>query len=137
MLQFVLELQGVAASARKKMAQEVLAELGIEGLANRRPNELSGGQQQRVAVARAVVSKPKLVLADEPTANLDSANAEALIWLMQDLQSRYRMTFLFSTHDSRVMNHAQRIVTLTDGVVTRDQARDQTDPTDQTQRPGV
>ena len=83
-VEFVLELQGVEAPTRRKMT-EVLEELGLANLSDRRPNELSGGQQQRVAVARAVVSKPKIVLADEPTANLDSANAESLIHLMEDL----------------------------------------------------
>lgn len=120
-VEFVLELQGVAAARRREMSREILAELGLESLADRRPGELSGGQQQRVAVARAVVSKPKLVLADEPTANLDGANAESLISLMQNLRSQYGMTFLFSTHDARVMHHAARVVTLTDGVITQDE----------------
>jgi len=124
-VEFVLELQGIAQTQRRAMSEEILSELGLLDLANRRPNELSGGQQQRVAVARAVVSKPKLVLADEPTANLDGANAEALIALMQTLRKQYGMTFLFSTHDSRVMNHAARIVTLTDGVITQDQTTPQ------------
>lgn len=116
-VEFVLELQGVAAAERRKLSREILGELGLEQLAHRRPSELSGGQQQRVAVARAVVSKPQLVLADEPTANLDGANAEALIQLMEKLRERYGMTFVFSTHDSRVMNHAARTVALTDGVI--------------------
>lgn len=119
-VEFVLELQGIASAQRRSMSEEIFSELGLSDLANRRPNELSGGQQQRVAVARAVVSKPKLVLADEPTANLDGANAEALISLMQTLRKQYGMTFLFSTHDSRVMSHAARIVTLTDGMITQD-----------------
>lgn len=127
-VEFVLELQGVGSAQRKQMSGEILSELGLENLSDRRPNELSGGQQQRVAVARAVVSKPKLVLADEPTANLDGANAEALISLMQTLRKQYGMTFLFSTHDARVMHHAARVVTLTDGVITQDGAADPNTP---------
>ena len=90
----------------------MLNELGLGELANRRTNELSGGQQQRVAVARAVAARPKLVLADEPTANLDGENAEILMHLMRDLRDRHHMTFIFSTHDPRVVRHAVRVVTL-------------------------
>jgi len=118
-VEFVLELQGVG-SERRGRAMAILSELGLADLADRRPSELSGGQQQRVAVARAVVSRPKLVLADEPTANLDGSNAESLIGLMQDLRNSYGMTFLFATHDPRVMGHAARVITLTDGVITQD-----------------
>jgi len=121
-VEFVLELQGQGRS-RREAALEVLREVGLAELADRRPAELSGGQQQRVAVARAVVSRPRLVLADEPTANLDGATAESLIDLMQDLRRHHGMTFLFSTHDSRVIGHAGRVITLTDGVVTGDEAR--------------
>jgi len=116
-VEFVLELQGVGAEKRV-LAMEILSELGLADLADRRPSELSGGQQQRVAVARAVVSRPRLVLADEPTANLDGANAESLMELMLNLNKRHAMTFLFATHDPRMMNHAGRVITLTDGVVT-------------------
>ena len=91
--------------------------------ADRRPNELSGGQQQRVAVARAVASKPRLVLADEPTANLDGENAETLMSMMRRLRDEHGMTFVFSTHDPRVIAHASRVVTLTDGKVTADEKR--------------
>ena len=121
-VEFVLELQGVGAEKRRR-ALEILSELGLADLADRRPSELSGGQQQRVAVARAVVSRPRLVLADEPTANLDGPNAEALMDLMADLNKRYGMTFLFATHDPRMINHTKRVITLTDGVITGDQAR--------------
>ena len=121
-VEFVLELQGYGAKSRP-MALEILRELDLEQYAQRRPSELSGGQQQRVAIARAVVSKPRLVLADEPTANLDGKNAEVLMILMQNLRDKYGMTFLFSTHDSRVMKHAHRIVTLTDGIITGDEIR--------------
>lgn len=121
-VEFVLELQGVDAERRVRAAQ-VLDELGLGELANRRPSELSGGQQQRVAVARAVAARPKLVLADEPTANLDGENAEVLMHLMRDLRDRYGMTFVFSTHDPRVVEHAVRVVTLVDGRVARDELK--------------
>jgi len=121
-VEFVLELQGVGRERRGR-AQRVLEELGLKELADRRPAELSGGQQQRVAVARAVAARPRLVLADEPTANLDGENAEVLMHLMRDLRDRHRMTFLFSTHDPRVVAHAVRVVTLVDGRVARDEAR--------------
>ncbi len=119
-VEFVLELQGMGAERRTR-AEEVLAQLGLVDLADRRPNELSGGQQQRVAVARAVASKPRLVLADEPTANLDGENAETLIELMRTLNREQGITFLFSTHDPRVVRHARRIITLEDGLVARDE----------------
>jgi putative ABC transport system ATP-binding protein len=121
-VEFVLELQGVGAERRRR-AREVLEELGLSELADRRPAELSGGQQQRVAVARAVAARPRLVLADEPTANLDGENAEVLMHLMRDLRDRHGMTFVFSTHDPRVVAHAVRVVTLVDGRVARDEAR--------------
>jgi putative ABC transport system ATP-binding protein len=121
-VEFVLELQGVTAGRRVR-AREVLAELGLADLAGRRINELSGGQQQRVAVARAVAAKPALVLADEPTANLDGENAETLMHLMRDLRDRHGMTFIFSTHDPRVVAHAVRVVTLVDGRVARDEMK--------------
>jgi putative ABC transport system ATP-binding protein len=120
-VEFVLELQGAGAEKRER-AMEILSELGLADLAGRRPSELSGGQQQRVAVARAVVSRPKLVLADEPTANLDGPNAESLMELMLNLNKRHAMTFLFATHDPRMMKHAARVITLTDGVITGDRA---------------
>ena len=119
-VEFVLELQGMGADRRAR-AREVLAELGLADLANRRIGELSGGQQQRVAVARAVAARPRLVLADEPTANLDGENAEILMHLMRDLRDRHGMTFIFSTHDPRVVAHAVRVVTLVDGRVARDE----------------
>jgi putative ABC transport system ATP-binding protein len=121
-VEFVLELQGVGAM-RHERARQVLDELGLAELANRRINELSGGQQQRVAVARAVAAQPKLVLADEPTANLDGENAETLMHLMRQLNERYGMTFVFSTHDPRVVAHAVRVVTLVDGKVARDEQK--------------
>jgi putative ABC transport system ATP-binding protein len=121
-VEFVLELQGVNAGRRARAA-EVLNELGLRDLADRRVSELSGGQQQRVAVARAVAARPRLVLADEPTANLDGENAEILMHLMRDLRDRHGMTFIFSTHDPRVVAHAVRVVTLVDGRVARDELK--------------
>lgn len=123
-VEFVLELQGVGAAERRKRALSVLAELGLEELAHRRPNELSGGQQQRVAVARAIASKPRLVLADEPTANLDSTSAEQLMSLMRRLHEESGVTFVFSTHDPRVVAHATRVITLEDGKVVSDVRKD-------------
>ena len=119
-VEFVLELQGVGRE-RTVRATQVLDELGLRDLAHRRPNELSGGQQQRVAVARAIAARPSLVLADEPTANLDTENAEVLLHMMRDLRDRHGMTFVFSTHDPRVVAHALRVVTLVDGRVSRDE----------------
>jgi putative ABC transport system ATP-binding protein len=119
-VEFVLELQGLGAERRER-ARAVLQELGLADLADRRPSELSGGEQQRVAVARAVAARPALVLADEPTANLDGENAEILMHMMRDLRDRHGMTFVFSTHDARVVAHAVRVVTLVDGRVARDE----------------
>jgi putative ABC transport system ATP-binding protein len=121
-VEFVLELQGMGRERRDR-ADEVLDQLGLGELADRRPNELSGGQQQRVAVARAVASRPRLVLADEPTANLDGENAEMLIEMMRGLNRERGITFVFSTHDPRVVRHARRVITLEDGVVASDEVR--------------
>ena len=121
-VEFVLELQGVG-TERAARATEILEQLGLGELADRRPNELSGGQQQRVAVARAVASKPKVVLADEPTANLDGENAEMLLAMMRQLNAEHGITFVFSTHDPRVVAHARRVVTLVDGRVAKDQVK--------------
>ena len=118
-VEFVLELQGVV-DKRSQRARDILEELGLAEFANRRPRQLSGGQQQRVAVARAVVSKPSLMLADEPTANLDGENAEILLQMMSSLNQSHGITFIFSTHDPRVVSHARRVVTLVDGRVARD-----------------
>ncbi len=118
-VEFVLELQGVG-QERVGRARQVLEQLGLAELAGRRPGELSGGQQQRVAVARAVASLPRLVLADEPTANLDGDNAELLLTMMRELNEEKKITFLFSTHDPRVVAHARRVLTLVDGRITGD-----------------
>jgi len=122
-VEFVLELQGVGRE-RESRAGQVLRELGLQDLTDRRPPEMSGGQQQRVAVARAVASRPRLVLADEPTANLDGENAEVLLRMMRSLNAEQGLTFVLSTHDPRVMAHARRVVTLVDGRVARDELKE-------------
>ncbi len=122
--EMVLALQGVPEKERRQRVVALLDEVGLGGMADRRPDELSGGQQQRVAIARAIASEPAVVLADEPTANVDSATAEMLLDLMQKLNAERGVTFLFSTHDPRVMARAGRIVHLVDGRVERDERRD-------------
>ncbi|MBT8058457.1 MAG: ABC transporter ATP-binding protein, partial [Gammaproteobacteria bacterium] len=102
-VEFVMQVQGVSAKERRRKSSEILREVGLEGMESRRPSELSGGQQQRVAVARAIVSQPKLVLADEPTANLDSVSATHLMDLFRELNQKHGVTFLIATHDERVM----------------------------------
>jgi putative ABC transport system ATP-binding protein len=119
-VELVMELQGVDAATRARLSAEILHEVGLEGLDDRRPAELSGGQQQRVAVARAIVSNPAVVLADEPTANLDSQTAANLLELMRGLNARHGTTFIVSTHDPMVMNFARRRIVLKDGRVADD-----------------
>ena len=114
-VEFVLELQGMDRRQRQARAQQTLDELGLGELAQRRPGAMSGGQQQRVAVARAVASRPRLVLADEPTANLDSDNAQALLGMMRRLRDEEGVSFVFSTHDPLVVSYASRVVSLRDG----------------------
>jgi len=113
--EFVLALQNVPVQERKQRVMAVLEEVGMAAYVNRRPDELSGGQQQRIAIARAVVSEPAIVLADEPTANVDSEAADTILDLMQHLNRDKGVTFLFSTHDPRVMNRARRLISLRDG----------------------
>ncbi len=122
-VEFVMELQGTDARVRADRASEVLDRVGLAGLENKRPLEMSGGQQQRVAVARAIASRPKLVLADEPTAHLDSDTARRLIDLMSSLNQRDGISFLFSTHDPLVMEAARRVVRLRDGRISGDEAK--------------
>jgi putative ABC transport system ATP-binding protein len=120
-VEFVMQLQGVSSSERRELSMDILEQVGLSGLENRRPGELSGGQQQRVAVARAIVSKPALILADEPTANLDSENSDKLMDLMRDLNERIGTTFIISTHDESVMDFARRLITMHDGRIVEDQ----------------
>jgi putative ABC transport system ATP-binding protein len=122
-VEYILLLQGVSESERRARVTEILKRVGLEGKENRRPNELSGGQQQRVAVARAMVSRPDLVLADEPTANLDSATGAGLLDMMRELNEREGMTFVFSTHDPMIMERARRLIRLKDGKVESDEIR--------------
>ncbi|WP_455511411.1 ABC transporter ATP-binding protein [Butyricimonas paravirosa] len=117
---FVMELQGRKKKEREERAQELLEAVGLGNRANSRPSKLSGGQQQRVAVARALASKPKFILADEPTANLDSKSAEKLLDMMEKLNEKENITFVFSTHDPRIMTKAKRIITLEDGRIISD-----------------
>ena len=119
-VEFVMQLQGVPASERMQRAMAILHEVGLDGMEDRRPGELSGGQQQRVAVARAIVSKPALILADEPTANLDSVTAEKLMQLMRELNSQIGTTFVVSTHDKLMMSYARRLIKLHDGKIIDD-----------------
>jgi len=120
---FVLELRGVRERERIERSRKILGELGIEKYANQYPNRISGGEQQRVAVARAVVADPAIVLADEPTANLDSKTSLELIDLMRHLNSEHSGTFLFATHDARLLDRVNRLVTLVDGQVATDEVR--------------
>ncbi|MBD3322208.1 MAG: ATP-binding cassette domain-containing protein [Chitinivibrionales bacterium] len=122
-VEYVMLLQGVSPEARRNRVAKMLAEVGLEGLGDRVPTKLSGGQQQRVAIARAMVSHPKLILADEPTANLDSKTGSELLDMMGKLNSETGMTFLFSTHDTLVMERARRVVVLRDGMIDRDEKK--------------
>ncbi len=121
--EFPMLLQGVDAEERQARVRGLFARTGMEGLEDRRPGKLSGGQQQRVAVVRAVAGRPALVLADEPTANLDSATSEALLDVMDELNRDLGVTFVFATHDSRVMERSRRLVRMVDGSVRDDERR--------------
>jgi putative ABC transport system ATP-binding protein len=112
-----LVLLGIPSGEVRERSEQLLADVGLAGMGNRRPKEMSGGQQQRVAIARALVKKPAIVLADEPTANLDSVTSREILELMLDLNEREKTTFIFSTHDKLVMDFARRLITLRDGRV--------------------
>ena len=120
-VEFVMQLQGMHKNERAVKSRAILKEVGLEGMEDRRPAELSGGQQQRVAVARAIVSGPALVLADEPTANLDSKTAENLLKMMREMNETHQVTFVISTHDPLVMSYAKRLVKLHDGLIVSDE----------------
>lgn len=122
-VEFVMLLQGVALRARRRRAEAILDEVGLRGMHDRRPSALSGGQQQRVAVARAIVSGPSIVLADEPTANLDSETGKGLLDIMKEMNERRGVTFIFSTHDPMVMDYAKRVILLRDGQVIDDRIK--------------
>ena len=121
--EIVMAVQGVAEDKRRRRVMELLARVGLEGLEDRRPSELSGGQQQRVAIARAMAAGPAVVLADEPTANVDSTTADTLLEMMEALNREQQVTFLFSTHDPRVMARARRLIRLVDGRIEKDEVR--------------
>jgi putative ABC transport system ATP-binding protein len=120
----VMALKGVPAAERRQRVMDLLAEVGLKGMEHRRPDHLSGGQQQRVAIARAIASDPAVVLADEPTANVDSETATKLLEIMERLNQERGVTFIFSTHDPRVMRRAKRLVKLVDGRVDSDERRE-------------
>lgn len=122
-VEFSLALLGAKPEDAREKVMGILKDVGLEGLENRRPNDLSGGQQQRVAIARALVKDPDLVLADEPTANLDSETGRAVLDLMLELNRKRGTTFIFSTHDSMVMEYARRLITVRDGRIAQDQRR--------------
>jgi len=123
-IEFVMQVQGVPASRRAEKSMAILTEVGLQGLEDRRPAEMSGGQQQRVAVARAIVSRPALVLADEPTANLDSKTSDELMELFTELNEHHNTTFVIATHDQRVMAYAKRLVRMLDGRIVEDLKQD-------------
>jgi putative ABC transport system ATP-binding protein len=123
-VEFVMQVQGVPAADRRDKSLAILEEVGLQGLEGRRPAEMSGGQQQRVAVARAIVSRPELVLADEPTANLDSHTSSELMELFTELNDHHGTTFVIATHDRSVMGYAKRIVRMLDGRIVEDTTRE-------------
>ena len=122
-VEFVMLLQGVPPAERRERARAILDDVGLRGMYGRRPAELSGGQQQRVAVARSIVSDPSIVLADEPTANLDSKTGASLLEIMEEMNEKKQVTFVFSTHDKMVMDFAHRLVYLRDGRIVEDQVK--------------
>lgn len=119
-VEFIMELQKKPKKEIEKRSLELLNAVGLKDFVNKRPSKLSGGQQQRVAVARALASKPKFILADEPTANLDSKSTENLLDIMEELNRKEDITFIFSTHDNRVVNKARRVITIEDGKIKSD-----------------
>lgn len=122
-VEFVMQVQGIPTAERTRKARDILREVGLEGMEGRRPAQLSGGQQQRVAVARAIVSHPDLVLADEPTANLDSVASTHLMGLFSELNENHKITFVIATHDKRVMSYAHRLIKMQDGKIISDEAQ--------------
>lgn len=122
-VEYILLLQQTPKSVRHERVTKILAEVGLQGYGRRLPPQLSGGQQQRVAIARAMVSNPDLILADEPTANLDSTTGAGLLDMMRDLNERTGMTFVFSTHDEMIMKRARRVITIKDGKIAGDEQR--------------
>ena len=126
-IELILQLRGMGPDERRTAARKALSDVGLEGMEDRRPSNLSGGQQQRVAVARALIGHPSIVLADEPTANLDSHTAEDLIALMAELNAQSGVTFLIGTHDTRVIAHAKRRIEMVDGRISSDEREETAD----------
>jgi len=122
-VEFIMLLQGLEEKERVKRSEKLLSQVGLADKINVRPNQLSGGQQQRVAVARALASKPRFILADEPTANLDSQSTSKLLEIMSEMNKKEKITFLFSTHDQRVIEKARRVITIEDGKILSDEVR--------------
>jgi putative ABC transport system ATP-binding protein len=122
-VEFIMHLQNISKEKRKAAVEKLLVAVGLKDKMEKRPNELSGGEQQRVAVARALASKPKFILADEPTANLDSKSTAGLLDIMENLNEKENITFIFATHDSRVMERARRTITLEDGKIINDEVK--------------
>ena len=123
-VEFVMQVQGIDARQRASKSRAILKEVGLENMEDRRPAQLSGGQQQRVAVARAIVSQPRLILADEPTANLDTVASAQLMNLFSELNSNHNITFIIATHDKRVMAYAKRLIKMQDGKIVRDERQE-------------
>jgi putative ABC transport system ATP-binding protein len=123
-VEYIMLLQGVSKEERHRRVVDMLKDMGLQGMEDRFPPKLSGGQQQRVAIARAMVSRPDLILADEPTANLDSQTGSDLLDMMAELNQKTGMTFLFSTHDRMVMRKARRVITLKDGQIANDETKE-------------
>ena len=123
-IEYIMLLQGIPKLERHQRVVDILEVVGLAGYIDRKPPQLSGGQQQRVAIARAMVSQPTIILADEPTANLDSKTGSELLDMMYQLNKRTDMTFVFSTHDQTVMDRAQRLITLKDGLIDNDNVRE-------------
>jgi putative ABC transport system ATP-binding protein len=124
-VEFVMQVRGMSAEERSQQSHKILKEVGLEGMEDRRPAQLSGGQQQRVAVARAVVTKPTLILADEPTANLDTVTSSQLMDLFVELNQHHNITFVIATHDVRVMKYAKRLIKMQDGKIIGDETQTQ------------
>jgi len=122
-IEYIMLLQGVSKDERHDRVMNILREVGLDDYGSRLPSKLSGGQQQRVAIARAMVARPKLILADEPTANLDSTSANSLIDMMRRLNEESGVTFIFSTHDVKIMDKARRLIVLKDGLIDTDEIR--------------
>lgn len=122
-IEYIMLLQGISKEERHERVVNILRDVGLEGYGDRLPSKLSGGQQQRVAIARAMVARPKLILADEPTANLDSTSSNDLIAMMRRLNEDSGVTFIFSTHDTKIMDKARRLIVLKDGLIDTDETR--------------